>query len=80
MTELKTVREVLEKFGDRTLRYESHAGWIMQEALQDISRIMSTVVGEDDEPRNTIEHNRRNFLRAEQRVSLSKALGDSNGD
>lgn len=40
----------------------------LKQAIRDL--ILREIVGEDDEPRNTIEHSRRNFLRAEQRNKI----------
>lgn len=37
--------------------------------------VLVEIIGEDDEPRNTLEHSRRNFLRAEQRLRLGGTHG-----
>lgn len=75
----KTAREVIENAigsailaGDDTLAGDIQR--LRDNTLKELEAIIQGVIGEDDEPRNTLEHSRRNFMRTEQRQALHTAL------
>lgn len=71
MSNPKTLDEAIRLFKGYVLDENGFDELDFKEWLIDWSRKQAEmVVGEDDEPRNTLEHSRRNFLRLEQRARI----------